>query len=169
MQEASQSSSLNLRIPLWTNSNGAKATLNGQSLSLPAPGVNTILVSLILFNVLLQRKEEKVSDLFTDIFIFYYYLYPFPFWWHCSLNLFTFLAYGHLTYGHIPSTGNFISVTKRWSSTDKLTIQLPINLRTEAIKGIHGAIVFKAMRLVTPLVAFSLQIYAWPQSNIFVL
>ncbi|KAL9458778.1 hypothetical protein AB3S75_007619 [Citrus x aurantiifolia] len=66
-QEASQSSSLNLRIPLWTNSNGAKATLNGQSLSLPAPG-------------------------------------------------------------------NFISVTKRWSSTDKLTIQLPINLRTEAIK-----------------------------------
>ncbi|GAY41395.1 hypothetical protein CUMW_059110 [Citrus unshiu] len=30
--------SLNLRIPTWTSSNGAKATLNGQDLPLPSPG-----------------------------------------------------------------------------------------------------------------------------------
>ncbi|XP_031270723.1 uncharacterized protein LOC116129107 [Pistacia vera] len=63
----SKSSSLNLRIPTWTQSNGAKATLNGQSLTLPAPG-------------------------------------------------------------------NFLSVSKKWSSGDKLTLELPITLRTEAIK-----------------------------------
>ncbi|KAH9741132.1 proline-tRNA ligase (DUF1680) [Citrus sinensis] len=59
--------SLNLRIPTWTSSNGAKATLNGQDLPLPSPG-------------------------------------------------------------------NFLSVTKTWSSDDKLTIQLPLTLRTEAIQ-----------------------------------
>ncbi|KAK9274092.1 hypothetical protein L1049_018906 [Liquidambar formosana] len=64
---AGQSSTLNLRIPTWTVSNGAKAVLNGQSLSLPAPG-------------------------------------------------------------------NFLSITGKWSPSDKLTLQLPITLRTEAIK-----------------------------------
>ncbi|KAK0606517.1 hypothetical protein LWI29_038542 [Acer saccharum] len=62
-----QSSTLNLRIPFWTNSNGAKATLNNQNLPLPSPG-------------------------------------------------------------------NFLSVTKQWSAGDKLTLQLPISLRTEAIQ-----------------------------------
>ncbi|ONH99280.1 hypothetical protein PRUPE_6G022600 [Prunus persica] len=33
-----KSSTLNLRMPIWTASNGAKAALNGQSLSVPAPG-----------------------------------------------------------------------------------------------------------------------------------
>ncbi|XVF47423.1 hypothetical protein PTKIN_Ptkin03bG0108000 [Pterospermum kingtungense] len=33
-----QSSSLNLRIPIWTNLKDAKATLNAQNLDLPAPG-----------------------------------------------------------------------------------------------------------------------------------
>ncbi|KAL4318308.1 hypothetical protein GQ457_18G004220 [Hibiscus cannabinus] len=33
-----QSSTLNLRIPIWTLSKGAKATLNAQNLDLPAPG-----------------------------------------------------------------------------------------------------------------------------------
>ncbi|KAJ7980755.1 DUF1680 domain-containing protein [Quillaja saponaria] len=33
-----KSSTLNLRIPVWTHLDGAKATLNGQSLSVPAPG-----------------------------------------------------------------------------------------------------------------------------------
>lgn len=46
MQGVSKSSSLNLRIPTWTQSNGAKATLNGQSLTLPAPGVEQIIISL---------------------------------------------------------------------------------------------------------------------------
>uniref|UniRef100_A0A5B7A8K3 Alpha-L-arabinofuranosidase B arabinose-binding domain-containing protein n=2 Tax=Davidia involucrata TaxID=16924 RepID=A0A5B7A8K3_DAVIN len=62
-----QSSALNLRIPLWTYSNGAKAVLNGQNLPLPAPG-------------------------------------------------------------------NFLSVTRKWNNGDKITLELPISLRTEAIK-----------------------------------
>ncbi|XP_042509637.1 uncharacterized protein LOC122085222 [Macadamia integrifolia] len=64
---AGQSSTLNLRIPLWTYSNGAKAALNAQNLDLPQPG-------------------------------------------------------------------NFLAVTRQWSVGDKLTLQLPIGLRTEAIK-----------------------------------
>ncbi|KAJ4979732.1 hypothetical protein NE237_010512 [Protea cynaroides] len=64
---AGQSSTLNLRIPLWTYSTGAKAALNEQSLNLPQPG-------------------------------------------------------------------NFLSVTRQWSAGDKLTLQLPIGLRTEAIQ-----------------------------------
>lgn len=34
-----------------------------------------------------------------------------------------------------PWAGNFLSVTKKWNSSDKLALQLPISLRTEAIKG----------------------------------
>jgi hypothetical protein len=33
-------------------------------------------------------------------------------------------------------SGSFLSVTKQWDSGDHLTLQLPINLRTEAIKGL---------------------------------
>ncbi|GLU24147.1 hypothetical protein SLE2022_401040 [Rubroshorea leprosula] len=62
-----QSSTLNLRIPTWTNSNGAKAELNAQDVPLPAPG-------------------------------------------------------------------NFLSITREWGASDRLTLQLPITLRTEAIK-----------------------------------
>ncbi|XP_054790996.1 uncharacterized protein LOC129296414 [Prosopis cineraria] len=32
------------------------------------------------------------------------------------------------------SPGNFLSITQKWSASDKLTLQLPITLRTEAIK-----------------------------------
>lgn len=64
---ANQLSNLNLRIPSWTFTNGAKALLSGQSLALPAPG-------------------------------------------------------------------NFLSVPRNWRSGDKLTLQLPISLRTETIK-----------------------------------
>ena len=63
----SQASTLYLRIPIWTNSEGATATINSQSLPLPAPG-------------------------------------------------------------------SFLSVNRKWSSSDKLTLQIPISLRTEAIK-----------------------------------
>ncbi|KAK9220957.1 hypothetical protein WN944_009381 [Citrus x changshan-huyou] len=66
-QEVGQLSSLNLRMPVWTYSNGAQALLNGQNLPLPPPG-------------------------------------------------------------------NFLSATERWSYNDKLTIQLPLCLRTEAIQ-----------------------------------
>ncbi|GLU24146.1 hypothetical protein SLE2022_401030 [Rubroshorea leprosula] len=62
-----QSSTLNLRIPTWTNSNGAKAELNAQDVPLPAPG-------------------------------------------------------------------NFLSITREWGASDRLTLQLPITWRTEAIK-----------------------------------
>nr|TKS10225.1 hypothetical protein D5086_0000085340 [Populus alba] len=65
----SQASTLYLRIPIWTNSEGATATINSQSLRLPAPG-------------------------------------------------------------------SFLSVNRKWRSSDKLTLQIPISLRTEAIKGI---------------------------------
>lgn len=34
----------------------------------------------------------------------------------------------------IPAPGNFLSVTNKWSSSDKLTLQLPLSLKTEAIK-----------------------------------
>ncbi|KAJ4850965.1 hypothetical protein Tsubulata_002496 [Turnera subulata] len=64
---AGPSSTLNLRIPSWTHSNGAKAVINGQSLSVPAPG-------------------------------------------------------------------NFLSVTRKWATGDKLSLQFPISLRTETIE-----------------------------------
>ncbi|KAM3289037.1 hypothetical protein P3S67_017324 [Capsicum chacoense] len=61
------SSTLNLRIPIWTHSSGANATLNGKDLSLPTPG-------------------------------------------------------------------NFLTVTNTWGQGDKITLELPMILRTEAIK-----------------------------------
>ncbi|KAF2317728.1 hypothetical protein GH714_039687 [Hevea brasiliensis] len=34
----------------------------------------------------------------------------------------------------VPAPGNFLSITRKWSSGDKLTLQLPISFRTESIK-----------------------------------
>ncbi|KAI9100252.1 hypothetical protein K1719_024470 [Acacia pycnantha] len=34
----------------------------------------------------------------------------------------------------LPSPGNFLSITRKWSVNDKLTIQIPLTIRTEAIK-----------------------------------
>ncbi|PHU15694.1 hypothetical protein BC332_16899 [Capsicum chinense] len=61
------SSTLNLRIPIWTHLRGSNATLNGKDLSLPTPG-------------------------------------------------------------------NFLTVTNTWGQGDKITLELPMILRTEAIK-----------------------------------
>lgn len=47
-QGVSQESTLYLRIPFWTNSNGAKATLNDQDLPLPLPGELLIILTFIL-------------------------------------------------------------------------------------------------------------------------
>ncbi|GER55078.1 phosphorylase b kinase gamma catalytic chain [Striga asiatica] len=58
---------INFRIPFWTTSGSAKATLNGHNMALPSPG-------------------------------------------------------------------NFLSVSRTWSPGDKITFDLPITLRTEAIK-----------------------------------
>ncbi|KAJ0988148.1 hypothetical protein J5N97_006504 [Dioscorea zingiberensis] len=35
---------------------------------------------------------------------------------------------------NLPSPGNFLSITRQWTSNDNLNLQLPIGLRTEAIK-----------------------------------
>ncbi|KAK1305915.1 hypothetical protein QJS10_CPA10g00146 [Acorus calamus] len=35
---------------------------------------------------------------------------------------------------HIPAPGTFMSITKNWSSNDKIVLQFPMSLRTEAIK-----------------------------------
>uniref|UniRef100_A0A2N9J4V2 Alpha-L-arabinofuranosidase B arabinose-binding domain-containing protein n=1 Tax=Fagus sylvatica TaxID=28930 RepID=A0A2N9J4V2_FAGSY len=59
-------STLNLRIPIWTFGNGAKASINAESLTVPAPGT-------------------------------------------------------------------YLSVTRNWGPADKLTLDLPFSLRTEAI------------------------------------
>ncbi|XP_059665212.1 uncharacterized protein LOC132311344 [Cornus florida] len=64
---ASQSSTINLRIPNWAPANGVKATLNGQGLPQPTPG-------------------------------------------------------------------KFLRVSRQWNSGDKITLELPLNLRTENIK-----------------------------------
>ncbi|XP_031386910.1 uncharacterized protein LOC116200240 [Punica granatum] len=66
-QGEGRSPTLNFRVPSWSNPGDAKAELNGQSLTLPAPG-------------------------------------------------------------------SFLSVNREWSSDDKLTLQLPISLRTEVIQ-----------------------------------
>ncbi|XP_073290978.1 uncharacterized protein [Primulina huaijiensis] len=66
-QAVGATSTLNFRIPPWTYSAGAKASFNGQDISLPSPG-------------------------------------------------------------------NFLSLTRNWSPGDKVTFELPISLRTEAIK-----------------------------------
>lgn len=66
-ESTAKSSTLNMRIPSWTSSNGGKATVNDQDLSFTLPG-------------------------------------------------------------------SFLSVTRKWSSGDGLALQLPISLRTEAIK-----------------------------------
>ncbi|KAG7550454.1 Beta-L-arabinofuranosidase [Arabidopsis thaliana x Arabidopsis arenosa] len=60
-------STLNLRIPVWTNSIGAKVSLNGQPLK-------------------------------------------------------------------VPTSGNFLSIKQNWKSGDQVTMELPMSIRTEAIK-----------------------------------
>ncbi|KAI4322074.1 hypothetical protein L6164_021797 [Bauhinia variegata] len=66
-KESGISSTLNLRIPTWTHSDGAKVILNTEALSMPAPG-------------------------------------------------------------------KFLSIARKWSASDKLTLELPITLGLEAIK-----------------------------------
>ena len=55
MQGTSQASTLYLRIPIWTNSEGATATINSQSLRLPAPGVkyNLDYLHLLIYRFLI--------------------------------------------------------------------------------------------------------------------
>ncbi|XP_019163955.1 PREDICTED: uncharacterized protein LOC109160191 isoform X2 [Ipomoea nil] len=66
-QVSSVSSTLHLRVPIWTYASDAKASLNGKAVSLPPPG-------------------------------------------------------------------NFLSITRSWASGDKITLELPMSLRIEAIK-----------------------------------
>ncbi|KAK6925666.1 Beta-L-arabinofuranosidase [Dillenia turbinata] len=66
-EDVSQTAALNLRMPIWTHSTGAKVSLNAHSLPPPSPG-------------------------------------------------------------------SFLSVTRKWGAGDTLTLNLPLSLRTEAIK-----------------------------------
>lgn len=126
MQEVGQLSSLNLRMPVWTYSNGAQASLNGQNLPLPPPGVK--------YNYYF-RVNERTTPFFHNLFFLSFFVKTV-----CSLNLITplteFVLKWHFTNWYIPTAGNFLSATERWSYNDKLTIQLPLSLRTEAIQGI---------------------------------
>ena len=40
-----------------------------------------------------------------------------------------------MTIFSFPSTGNFLSITRNWSTKDKLTLQLPLVIRTEPVQG----------------------------------
>lgn len=105
MQESERpSSTLKLRMPSWTYSSGAKATLNGQDLSLPTPGTNRKsfykkLFIAQLFSLSLETNREAI------IFSVF-------------------------------NAGNFMSVTKSWNPGDTITLDLPLSLRMEAIKGV---------------------------------
>ena len=66
MQGAAQSSNLNLRIPSWTHTDGAKASLNDQSLNLPAPGVNFSSISSSS-----KRRKQQIS---TVVLFFFFFL-----------------------------------------------------------------------------------------------
>lgn len=48
-QGAGGGSTVNVRVPIWTSSDGATATLNGQNLALPSPGVNTMRTILFVY------------------------------------------------------------------------------------------------------------------------
>lgn len=65
MQEGSGlQSTIHFRIPLWSLSNGAKAVLNGQDLSLPNPGLNFVLSSTSLLDYILLFEHVSVSCIF---------------------------------------------------------------------------------------------------------
>ena len=51
MQGTGQSSAINLRIPVWAYSSGAKAAINAQALPVPAPSVNDHQFLLLFFRL----------------------------------------------------------------------------------------------------------------------
>ncbi|XVF19237.1 hypothetical protein REPUB_Repub11eG0092700 [Reevesia pubescens] len=63
---AGKSSTLNLRIPIWTQSKGAKATLNAQNLDLPAPGsflpVNWSVGDNLALQLPVSLRIEPIKD-----------------------------------------------------------------------------------------------------------
>ncbi|KAB1200186.1 hypothetical protein CJ030_MR0G007896 [Morella rubra] len=104
--EAGQASNLNLRIPSWTHADGAKGSVNAERLPLPAPG-HLVLHSCIFGETIEFISLSKVKEKRRE-----------------KDNL-------DYWYGE---AGNFLSVTRNWRAGDKLTLELPISLRTEAIK-----------------------------------
>lgn len=106
---------LTLRIPFWTHSEGAKASLNGQHLALPSPGLNFHLiyidtVSLILF------KRKKLKDRCTFI-----------------LRKQRFRVIWYIWLLH---SGNYLTLARKWSTGDQINLELPVKLRTDPIQGI---------------------------------
>ena len=70
MQGAAQSSNLNLRIPSWTHTDGAKASLNDQSLNLPAPGVNFSSIS---------SSSKEGNNKFLRLSLFFFFFFPYTY------------------------------------------------------------------------------------------
>ena len=105
MQTVGQFATLNVRIPTWTSSSGAKATLNDKDLELTSPGM---LIS--------NQHRNKINEIFE-----------------LPLSLMNcrevFLIQSRFV------SGTFLTISKQWDSGDRLSLQLPIHLRTEAIKG----------------------------------
>lgn len=67
-QTSSGASTLKFRIPVWTNSKGAKASLNGQNLALPSPGSflsvskNWKPTDKIIFYLPISLRTEAIKD-----------------------------------------------------------------------------------------------------------
>ena len=115
MQGAGQST-LNLRIPSWTNN--AKASINTQSLTVPAPGVDLLSLSLSLslricyriFQRMNRSKSKKKS-------------------WHVSaVALFLVQNFNYFNNLIIPN-----SISKTCFTNQKLTIFLVISFMMQVI------------------------------------
>lgn len=64
-------STLNLRIPVWTNSEGAKVPLDGQSLKVPASGDLT--AARCVFYCSLQVVKMRITlDLLVSLQVIFY-------------------------------------------------------------------------------------------------
>jgi hypothetical protein len=90
-----------VRVPSWTSTDGATATLNGQILNLTSAGNFTNEMILIF-----QMRDPLL---------------------HACRSL----------------AGDFLTLTKLWGD-DTLLLRFPINLRTEAIKGMKSQTMFKS-------------------------
>ena len=72
MQGTHKSSTLNLRIPIWTFANNAKASLNAESLTVPAPGLDLslslpIYICYLIFKKMNRSKSKKGSWLVSAV------------------------------------------------------------------------------------------------------
>lgn len=69
------------------------------------------------------------------------------------------------TYFPPPVAGNFLSVTRKWSAGDKITLELPMSLRIEAIKGITVLAVCVCSHTYTAYLAFPGKLLCYEMTN----